>query len=260
MAKLSLTDVANITGAETSAINTFNANWDLIEAAMELTLTRTGTTPNSMQADLDMNSNDILNVGSITFADGTTQIGITGPDPSVDNTLARWDGVTGLLLDDCGWVMSDTDVLTAAGNLLMGGNNITGFINLTFNGADGVMDMNWSKVIGHCEVASSVTSASNVATLDVSAANYFYTTLTENITTVTTSNLPASGKFTSWQWEITQDAGASGYTITWPAAVKWAGDSAPTLTATASAVDIISFWTRDAGTTIHASLVSADSS
>jgi len=40
---------------------------------------------------------------------------------------------------------------------------------------------------------------------------------------------------------LTQDA-TGGRTATWPATVKWPGGTAPTLTATASAVDIIAFY------------------
>jgi hypothetical protein len=36
--------------------------------------------------------------------------------------------------------------------------------------------------------------------------------------------------------------GTGSRTVTWPAAVKWSGGAAPTLTTTASAVDIISFY------------------
>jgi hypothetical protein len=118
--------------------------------------------------------------------------------------------------------------------------------------------MNWAPTKAHCELADSESSATNAITLDLENGNYFYTTLTENITTVTFTVGAASGEFTSWSWEITQDAGASGYTIAWPASVKFAGGSAPTLSTGASAVDIISFWTRDGGTTIYASVVGQD--
>jgi len=60
MAKLTLTDVTS--GYQTPA--TINANNALIEAALELTLSRDGTSPNTMTANLDMNTNDIVNVGS----------------------------------------------------------------------------------------------------------------------------------------------------------------------------------------------------
>lgn len=65
MAKLVLTDVTNITGAETSAIATLNQNFADIEAALENTLSRDGTSPNTMNADFDLNNNDVLNVGAI---------------------------------------------------------------------------------------------------------------------------------------------------------------------------------------------------
>ena len=42
-----------------------NALFDIIAAGFENTLSLDGTTPNSMQADIDLNSNDLLNVYSI---------------------------------------------------------------------------------------------------------------------------------------------------------------------------------------------------
>ena len=49
--------------------------------------------------------------------------------------------------------------------------------------------------------------------------------------------------------KIVQDASASGYTVTWPAAVDWPSATAPTLTATANAVDQFVFYTYTGGTT-----------
>ena len=65
MAKLTLADVSNILGNPTSAANTINANSALIEAALENTLSRDGSTPNQMQADIDLNNNDLVNVDNI---------------------------------------------------------------------------------------------------------------------------------------------------------------------------------------------------
>lgn len=42
-----------------------NANFDAITDAIENTLSRDGTTPNSMSADVDMNSNDVLNANVV---------------------------------------------------------------------------------------------------------------------------------------------------------------------------------------------------
>lgn len=62
MAKLILNDITNITGSETSSINKINSNNDAIEIAFENTLSRDGTSPNTMEAALDMNSNRIINI------------------------------------------------------------------------------------------------------------------------------------------------------------------------------------------------------
>lgn len=72
MAKLTLSDVANIDSNPGSAAATINANWALIEAALENTLSRDGTAPNTMSAALDMNSNNIVNLPSPTAASHPT--------------------------------------------------------------------------------------------------------------------------------------------------------------------------------------------
>ncbi len=59
MAKLTLTPITSAY----QAITALNANNALIEAAMENTLSRDGTTPNTMSANLDINSYKILNSG-----------------------------------------------------------------------------------------------------------------------------------------------------------------------------------------------------
>lgn len=95
---------------------------------------------------------------------------------------------------------------------------------------------------------ATVTSSGNSATVNCEAANVFSHTLTEN-TTFTFSNPPASGIAYGFALKIIQDASASGYTVTWPVSVDWASATAPTLTATASAVDQFVFYTHDDGAT-----------
>lgn len=98
------------------------------------------------------------------------------------------------------------------------------------------------------ETYVAVTSTTNATTVNCEAGNTFMHTLTEN-TTFTFSNPPASGTGYTMSIEIIQDASASGYTVTWPASVDFPAGTAPTLTATASAVDVFVFTTRDGGTT-----------
>ncbi len=61
MAKLTTTTIAGAFASTTE----LNANFALVEAAMEKCLFLDGTTPNTMSADIDMDGNDLLNVGNI---------------------------------------------------------------------------------------------------------------------------------------------------------------------------------------------------
>lgn len=60
MAKLTLNNIDN--ESVPAASSTINANNDAIEAALENTLSRDGTSPNAMNANLDMNSYRIINL------------------------------------------------------------------------------------------------------------------------------------------------------------------------------------------------------
>lgn len=109
MAKLTLTDLSNLQN-ETTAVNAINANNTAVETAMENTLSRDGTAPNTMAANLDMNSNRILNLpapitadepvryediqsltagGSITF--NSIPTGGTQGQPLIKNSASNYD-------------------------------------------------------------------------------------------------------------------------------------------------------------------------
>ena len=98
------------------------------------------------------------------------------------------------------------------------------------------------------ESYNTVASSSNATTVDCETGNVFTHTLSEN-TTFTFSNPPSSGTAYGFLLKVVQDASASGSTLTWPTSVDWAAATAPTLTATASAVDVFVFYTHDGGTT-----------
>ena len=68
MAKLTHANLTQLSSNETSAVNTINANGALTEAALENTLSRNGASPNTMSANIDMNSNKLLNVAAGTSA------------------------------------------------------------------------------------------------------------------------------------------------------------------------------------------------
>lgn len=65
MAKITpLNDIASLANTLT-AKSALNINWQRIEDAFANTLSRDGSSPNQMQADIDLNSNDLLNVAAI---------------------------------------------------------------------------------------------------------------------------------------------------------------------------------------------------
>lgn len=61
MTKITLTHVADLT-QPTTAATTINADMDIIQSAMDNTLSRDGTSPNQMETNLDMNDYQILNL------------------------------------------------------------------------------------------------------------------------------------------------------------------------------------------------------
>lgn len=102
----------------------------------------------------------------------------------------------------------------------------------------------------YAEVRPTPSSSAGTLTLDLTTGNVFEVTLTENVTTLTISNWPATGRAGSFTLVIHQD-GTGGWTVTWPAAVLWHNGSAPTVSAAIGATDIYSFLSTTAGTTIY---------
>ncbi len=79
-------------------------------------------------------------------------------------------------------------------------------------------------------------------------ANSFVITLTQNAT-FSISNPSATGRFCEVHIKIIQDGAGGAYTVTWPASVLWPGGTAPTISTGNDAVDDVTLWTIDAGTT-----------
>ncbi len=85
---------------------TLTANFTAIQSFFDNTVSRDGSTPNTMSGDLDMNSNDIINVGDIDVAtltingiDVTSVINnpLNGLSPSSGDIL-YWNGTAWTLL------------------------------------------------------------------------------------------------------------------------------------------------------------------
>jgi hypothetical protein len=91
-------------------------------------------------------------------------------------------------------------------------------------------------------------SISGAQSLDLSAAQMFTMTIT-GATTLSFTNTPTGTFAQGIVLKITN----GGANITWPAEVKWAGGTAPALTA--SGTDIVALLSFDAGTTWQGSVV-----
>jgi hypothetical protein len=94
-------------------------------------------------------------------------------------------------------------------------------------------------------------NSSTAITLSAVNGNVQKVTLTANTTVTLTS--PTSGIMCSLTLLVFQDATGS-RTITWPGTVKWGNAGAPTLTTTASKMDMISIFTVDGGTNWYGAL------
>lgn len=104
------------------------------------------------------------------------------------------------------------------------------------------------------EAVATDTDSTATHAFDLSTGTIHRLTLTANCT-VSFTNVPTGGFGVTLI--LTQD-GSGGHTVTWPAAVQWAGGTAPTLTTDASAVDIVTLFTPDSGTTWYGFLAGLD--
>ena len=110
MAKLP--SVSTITTGYAS-VQALNDNFEALKAAFTNTVSRDGSTPNSMSADLDLNSNDVKNVKTIDadkfILDGTLMTP-SGVDPVYSGTISTFGAS----------LIDDTDAATARNTLGLG--------------------------------------------------------------------------------------------------------------------------------------------
>lgn len=91
-----LSDITNILNAATF----INANWDAIQAAFQNTVSRDGSTPNQMEADLDLNNNDLLNVNRIDVGSLYVNGVNTVSTAAVPEWRGAWATATAYVEDD----------------------------------------------------------------------------------------------------------------------------------------------------------------
>ena len=199
----------------------------------------------------DSHNHTIANVDGLQTALDAKQATITGAATTIDDTDLTIDKA--LISDASGKVAVSSVSSTELGHLSGVSSAIQTQLDAKLSSVDlssytGDVDITGELVVdSYNETYAAITSSSGTATIDCEAGNVFSLTLSENVTTFTWSNPPASGTAYGFSLKVIQ--GSSDYTISWPPAVDWPDATAPTLTSGSGAVDQFVFYTHDGGTT-----------
>lgn len=173
MPKLTL----NAIGSRYGSIDALNDNFDAIETALENTLSRDGSTPNTMSANLDMNGNSILNVDSLNGADASTlssNLDVVAQSISEVNDVAENIGDISEVADNLPSVnivadnISDVNSVAAvSADLTTVINNLTAIQNAATNANNAAT----SATNAASSATSAATSASTASTQATNAAS-----------------------------------------------------------------------------------------
>lgn len=213
--------------------------------------TLTGTTLNATVTGSSLTSVGALTSGSIST--GFTAI----PNTALANSSVTING-TAVALGASGTVTAAAGTLTGtslASNVVSSSLTSVGTLTgLTVSGSgtvnlqDGTLQRPIIKDYGEAYTTPAISAGA--LTLDITNSNVFRVSRNANITTLTISNPSPTSNACSFT--LIFDANGTSYTITWPAAVKWPGGTAPTITTTTGRSDMFVFYTNNAGTTWYA--------
>ncbi len=78
-------------------VSNINDNFEAIEEALQDVVSRSGTTPNNMEATLDMDGHNIINVGTLS---ATSIVNDLGDLPVITQGLSEWDVGTTYIAND----------------------------------------------------------------------------------------------------------------------------------------------------------------
>ena len=208
--------------------------------------------PKNKISEYSSTAGDNTDIGGINIGEGMAPSDVNNAMREQMSQLKEFlDGSSGDTITTAKIVATTAEILSGA--------DVTG--TATFNnavvvgGATNLQDNNLQRptLLDYCVKGSALGSVSTAATIDMTSANFFSATL-GGACTFEFTNPCSTGDFGGFVLELTN--GGSD-TVVWPASVDFAGGTAPTLTA--AGVDLLVFVTRDAGTTYHGMVASADS-
>ena len=182
------------------------------------------------------------NLGTTPALSGTTGYGTSGQVLTSGGSAAAptWTTVTsGITITD-NTSSSSTyypAMTTATSGTITG--ETTSSTKLSFVPSTGTLTTSAILATEYKETSAAISASA----IDLTAGNYFTKTIS-GTTTFTISNAASSGTVNSFILQLTNGGSA---TVNWFSGVKWAGGTAPTLTA--SGYDELGFFTIDGGTT-----------
>ena len=172
-------------------------------------------------------------------------------------------------LQNLGSALSVSNGGTGAGsfttNNLLVGNGTSAFLSVSSGSSGNVLTSdgtNWTSLIASGgaltnKTLQTVTSAATT-TINLNSGNVVDLTMAANITTLSFTNVPASGTPILVMIVVKNASDGTAYTITWPNSVYWSGQyaattvgtvqTAPTLATGANGVTVIALLTTDGGT------------
>jgi hypothetical protein len=211
----------------------------------------------------------------------STTITLTSSKNAGDKVIGRQNDPTGQLVpvnDDAESLLvfsdlADAAASAAAGNLVAGntvtlnGNAVSGdglggdkyLVQVTGPANDGVnyldlngtlqlaLQNNYYRFQNYSETIAVASSAAGVLNINLNSGSSQQIILTESISSLAFVNFNPGGDYSSTVTLKVQQDGVGGWGITWPASIVWAGGIAPSVTATANAIDMYGFTTYDAG-------------
>ena len=200
---------------------------------------------------------DTAVTGNLT-ATGTVEP--AGDTSSGDNAAIGYTAAEGLILTGQGSTNDITIKNDADGDVLTVPTGATGVVlggSLTLGGAIVGADNQIGRVNlkDYGEVTNAIGgTGGGTQDIDLTLGNNVVATVDTSANTFTFSNPTASDELCGFTLFLTN---GGSQTVNWPAAVDWAGGTAPTLTT--SGLDILVFVTTDGGTIWHGMVSSADS-
>jgi hypothetical protein len=233
-----------------TAIQTFNANLFVNTSVLSVGNTTANVFANTTHLFVG-NSTVSVTVNSTAFtgtANNTTNLGGVAAASYVQNTDSRT--LSGNLT-----IAGTNTVITsnvfATGSLIQLGNTTANSLTITATGNVGIKNtapastfhINGNYTTSQTNIGTINSTSNN--TISLATGNYFRGTVGGAVT-LSFTNFPANCT-TGFIFAFAN----VGTNVTWPAAVKWAGGTAPTFS---SNTDIITLITHDAGTTIYGAL------